>query len=424
MSLKLINGWRCSVTVPTWPCVSSVVILALESNENQTHIWSIKLSKSTEEHHGVAPFLHRLLEAQVSESGWNDLSSLVAEAWIRLGRASAAMLISPNAAEELQVTCCRTVDGDTPQFSHMVVAQPFAILLDQGDIIEAMAETGLIGGLHVKVLIWPELAAAVIVQFPEDLDPNQETLHETLIATSRQLLARANDRAILLPHADLLEAMAEFAAGAGHEINNPLGSILGQTQILLKSEQSADRRQAFETIGAQAWRVRDMIGNSMLFARPPQPQKQRVNLVEVVQQTLEPFNKSAAEAGIEVHFATTADVIEVMVDRTQISTLISQLVRNSIESLRGADQEGSVSVTLRDDLPNIFELSVVDNGPGIISDEVRRHMFNPFYSGRSAGRGLGFGLCLAWQIVRMHEGIILHETPEAGGAAFHVAIPG
>ena len=382
------------------------------------------MSKSTEEQHGDTPFLHRLLEAQVSESGWDDLSSLVVEAWIRLAGASAAVLISPNGAEELQVTCCRAADGHVPQFSHLVIAQPFAILLDQGDIIEAIAETGLIGGLHVKVLPWPDLAAAIIVQFPEDAEPKQDALHETLISTSRQLLARANDRAILLPRADLLEAMAEFAAGAGHEINNPLGSILGQTQILLKSEQSTDRRQAFETIGAQAWRVRDMIGNSMLFARPPQPHKQRLNLVEVVQQTLEPFDKSAAEAGIEIHFATTADVIDVVVDRTQISTLIAQLVRNGIESLRGADQDGSVSVTLRDDLPNTFELSVVDDGPGIISDEVRRHMFNPFYSGRSAGRGLGFGLCLAWQIVRMHGGIILHETPEAGGAAFHVAMPG
>ena len=224
-----------------------MVILVLEPNENQPHIRSRKLSKSTEEQHGAAPFLHRLLEAQVSESDWHDLSSLVVEAWVRLGGASAALLINPNAAEELQVTCCRAVDGDTPQFSQMAIAQPFAILLDQGDIIEAIAETGLIGGLHVKVLPWPDLAAAIVVQFPEDVEPKHEALHRTLTSTSRQLLARANDRAILLPRADLLEAMAEFAAGAGHEINNPLGSILGQTQILLKSEQSTDRRQAFET---------------------------------------------------------------------------------------------------------------------------------------------------------------------------------
>ena len=273
------------------------------------------------------------------------------------------------------------------------------------------------------VLPWPDLAAALIVQFPDVVEPAIERLQATLVPTCRQLLSRANDRAILLPRADELEAMAEFAAGAGHEINNPLASILGQTQILLKSEPSTDRKQAFETIGAQAWRVRDMIGNSMLFARPPQPQKSHINLVEIVQQTLKPFHKSATDADVEIHFATTADVIEVAADRTQLGTLIAQLVRNAIESLRGADQDGNVSVTLRDDLLTTVELSVVDDGPGIVSDEVRRHLFNPFYSGRSAGRGLGFGLCLAWQIVRMHGGLILHETPKNGGAAFHVALP-
>ena len=381
------------------------------------------MSISTEEQSGDRLFLHRLLDAQVSENGWDDLSSLVVETWIRLGGASAAVLISPNGADEMQIKCCRAVQGQALQFSDISRARPFAILLDQGDIIEAIAETGLIGGLHLMVLPWPDLAVAMILQFPEFVDPAQAALQTTLISTCRQLLSRANDRAILLPRGDLLEAMAEFAAGAGHEINNPLGSILGQTQILLKSEPSTERKQAFETIGAQAWRVRDMIGNSMLFARPPQPQKSQINLVEIVQQTLKPFHKSATDADVEIHFATTADVIEVAADRTQLGTLIAQLVRNAIESLRGADQDGNVSVTLRDDLLTTVELSVVDDGPGIVSDEVRRHLFNPFYSGRSAGRGLGFGLCLAWQIVRMHGGLILHETPKNGGAAFHVALP-
>ncbi len=381
------------------------------------------MSNSREELIGEKPFLHRLLTAQGSELGWDVLSQLAVEAWIRLGGATAAFLLSPASAEELHIDCCRAAEGQVPNFSRVSLAQPFAVLLNQGDIIEAVAETGLIGGLHVQVLPWPDLAAAMIVQFPEVIEPSQHALRATLIATCRQLLSRATDRAILLPRADVLEAMAEFAAGAGHEINNPLGSILGQTQILLKIEPSADRRQAFETIGAQAWRIRDMIGNAMLFARPPQPQKQLINLVDVVQQTLQPFDKSAADAGVEIHFATTADEIEILADHSQLSTLISHLVRNAIEAIRGADRDGSVSVTLRDDLPQIVELSVVDNGPGLLSDEVRRHLFSPFFSGRSAGRGLGFGLCLAWQVVRMHGGLILHDTPAEGGAAFHVAIP-
>jgi signal transduction histidine kinase len=378
---------------------------------------------ATEEQIGAVPFLHRMLHAQVAEFEWSVLSPLVVESWIRLGGASAAAIISPTGAEELRLECCRAVDGAPPQFSRISMAQPFSILLDQGDIIDAVGETGIFSGLNLQVLPWPDLVAALIVQFPEVVDSAQKPLQTTLISASRSLLSRAIDRSILLPKADMLEAMAEFAAGAGHEINNPLGSILGQTQILLKSEVATDRRQAFETIGAQAWRIRDMIGNSMLFARPPKPHKEHVNLVEVIQQTLRQFDKIAPDAGVAIHFAATADEINAVADRSQLSTLTAQLVRNGIESLAGANRNGSVSVTLRDDLANTVELSVVDDGPGIVEAEVRRHLFNPFYSGRSAGRGLGFGLCLAWQIVRNHNGLLLHETPKAGGAAFHVAIP-
>ena len=378
---------------------------------------------ATEEQMGADPFLHRLLHAQVSESAWSVLSSLVVESWIRLGGASAAVLLTANSADELLVDSCRSVDGMPPQFNNLRISQPWSVLLTPGDVVEAVGETGLIGGLNLQVLPWPELVSALIIQFPEVIPAPQSALYKTLISVGRNLLSQARDRSILLPRADVLEAMAQFAAGAGHEINNPLGSILGQTQILLKSEHATDRKQAFETIGAQAWRVRDMIGNSMLFARPPVPKKEQINVVDVVQQALTPIQKSALEFGVEIRFATSADEILIAADRTQLSTLISQLVRNSIESLQGANRDGCVTVTLRDDLPGTCELSVVDDGPGIVSDEVRQHLFSPFYSGRSAGRGLGFGLCLAWQIVRMHGGMILHETPEGGGAAFHIAMP-
>ena len=66
-----------------------------------------------------------------------------------------------------------------------------------------------------------------------------------------------------------LEALAEFAAGAGHEINNPVATIVGRAELLLKGETNPERRQALLTIGAQALRIRDMIGDLMVFARPP-----------------------------------------------------------------------------------------------------------------------------------------------------------
>jgi len=90
----------------------------------------------------------------------------------------------------------------------------------------------------------------------------------------------------VLPDAAKLEALAEFAAGAGHEINNPLATIIGRAQLLLKDERDPQRRQMLLSIGAQAYRIRDMIGDTMLFGRPPTPELQAVDLTLVVTDVL------------------------------------------------------------------------------------------------------------------------------------------
>ena len=84
------------------------------------------------------------------------------------------------------------------------------------------------------------------------------------------------------PDDDRLESLAEFAAGAGHELNNPVATIVGRVQLLLRDETDPARRQALETIAGQAYRIRDMISDVMLFARPPEGESCESDLVELV----------------------------------------------------------------------------------------------------------------------------------------------
>jgi len=382
------------------------------------------VSSQAAEQNRELPFIVRLLSAMNTSANWTTQAELAVEAWVRLGGASAAVLVSAAAGRSLQVVSFRKAVGSPLPPAWATIDHSFSVLLDHGATVEILAELGLLSGLQIQVHAWRDLCAALIVQHADETAAlSEDNPASTLAFVSRRLLANATDRSVLNPDLSLLDAMAEFAAGAGHEINNPLASILGQTQLLLKNEQSAEKRQPLETIGAQAWRIRDMIGNAMLFARPPKLLRRTLNLVEVVRDTLEPLVSDAANSGIELRLSCTSDSIVIAADRTQLGTLVAHLVRNSIEAIRAVEQTGEISVILQDGPQGCVELSVVDNGPGIVSEEVRRHLFNPFYSGRSAGRGLGFGLCLAWRIVQMHGGMILHETPGAGGAAFHVGLP-
>jgi signal transduction histidine kinase len=218
-----------------------------------------------------------------------------------------------------------------------------------------------------------------------------------------------------------LRALAEFAAGAGHEINNPVATIVGYAQQLLAGETDPDCRHALATIGAQAYRIRDMIGDVMLFARPPQPRPQDLDLAFVIHEIVSKLADEALAAAVNIHVQAEG-LIPILADPVQLRIVISSLLRNSFEAL---GQGGNVMIsasTIEELGKSTVRFSVADDGPGL-SDTEREHLFDPFYSGRQAGRGLGFGLSKVWRIVTLHEGRIEVDLPAAGGVAFAIHWP-
>lgn len=213
----------------------------------------------------------------------------------------------------------------------------------------------------------------------------------------------------IIPDSARMEALAEFAAGAGHEINNPLATIIGRAQQLLKDERDPQRRQMLQAIGAQAYRIRDMIGDVMLFGRPPQPELQEVNLSEIVTKVTSQLADSLTQSGCTV----TSDIPEKMMlhaDPTQLSIVVSELLRNSRQAL----QPNGGAIQIRATKTGEWSLlEVEDRGRGF-SEAERIHAFDPFFSGRQAGRGLGFGLPKCWQILRQHGGRIEIESSDGG----------
>jgi len=223
----------------------------------------------------------------------------------------------------------------------------------------------------------------------------------------------------VLPDAAKLEAMAEFAAGAGHEINNPLATIIGRAQLLLKDERDPQRRQMLLSIGAQAYRVRDMIGDAMLFGRPPTPELQDVDLAHALSAIL---SKLADDLATD-HCTVSVEIpngLTLKADSTQLAIVLSELLRNSRQALQSVGGgEIRVRVNPRDEFAII---EIEDRGQGF-SEIERQHAFDPFYSGRQAGRGLGFGLPKCWRIIGQHGGRIEIESAPAGPTIVRVAWP-
>lgn len=220
-----------------------------------------------------------------------------------------------------------------------------------------------------------------------------------------------------------LEAMYNLAAGAGHEINNPLGSIAGRAQLLLRDEADPERRRTLAKINAQAFRAHEMIADMMLFARPPEPVKCPVDLVQLADEVLQGLADDAQQRRTRLVRAAGEAPIEIHADATQLKVALKAICVNSLEALgSGGTIEVAVRRVATTNGAAETDMVIRDDGPGI-SPQVRRHLFDPFFSGREAGRGLGFGLSKCWRIVTNHGGRIEVESELGRGAQFTIVLP-
>jgi signal transduction histidine kinase len=216
-----------------------------------------------------------------------------------------------------------------------------------------------------------------------------------------------------------LDAMKELAYGASHEINNPLANISARAQSLLRDERDPERRRTLEAIHLQALRAHEMISDLMLFARPPQLERRPLDLAELVRQVASGLAAECERRGIELNIVVDGQPPPVDGDATQLAVAINALIANSINAL---GRDGSIRLAVSSSPDGGVQLQVEDTGPGI-PPEVRPHIFDPFYSGREAGRGLGFGLSKAWRIITLHGGTLSVDAPPTGGAVSTVNLP-
>jgi len=219
--------------------------------------------------------------------------------------------------------------------------------------------------------------------------------------------------------AEKLEAMAEFAAGAGHEINNPLAVIAGRAQLLLQEETDPERCRALALISVQAKRVYEMIADLMLFARPPEPVFDQVELISLVDRLIDAMQPQMAEHAVAIRRTGHREPLVIDADATQLNVALGALCRNAMEAI---GHDGQIEITL-DETDQVAIVRVRDNGPGL-SEAARRHLFDPFYSERQAGRGLGMGLPKCWRIVVTNHGGSIDVASQPGGETiFTITLP-
>ena len=209
-----------------------------------------------------------------------------------------------------------------------------------------------------------------------------------------------------------LGAIKQLTYGLSHEINNPLANISTRAQSLQRDEEDPARVATLQRIIDQVYRAHEMIADLMFYANPPQPTAKLCNLGELIERVVATFQDETQRQTIRMELSLPDDLIQLTVDETMVGEAVRVLIRNAMEAI---GCQGTIVVSLIQK-EGKTKIHVADSGPGL-SVEARQHAFDPYFSGREAGRGLGLGLCRAYRIARLHHA----EISLAGGPAGCVA---
>ena len=218
-----------------------------------------------------------------------------------------------------------------------------------------------------------------------------------------------------------LAAMGQMIGGFAHELNNPLTSILGMSELLQEGEAPESVRKQMVVLQQQARRAAEIVQNLMYFSRPPAPGKTPIDLGELVQRTLHLHAYSLRKNNITVDFLKETSVPAVSGDAHQLMQVFLNLILNSEQAMREVRDRGTLRIRMENQEKSV---SVIfqDDGPGI-SPEILPNIFDPFYTTKRPGRGTGLGLSISKAILREHNGNVEATSGPGGGAVFTVTLP-
>ncbi|MGA8764396.1 MAG: PAS domain S-box protein, partial [Candidatus Sulfotelmatobacter sp.] len=217
-----------------------------------------------------------------------------------------------------------------------------------------------------------------------------------------------------------LAAMGAMIGGVAHELNNPLTSILGVSELLQDSQTSDSARKQIIMLQQQARRAAEIVHNLTYFSRPPSPGKSKVDLGEVVERTLNLHAYSLRKHNIMVDFLREPTLPLVQGDPHQLMQVFLNLILNAEQAIREVRDRGTLRIRLAGNGASV-SASFQDDGPGI-SPEILPSIFDPFYTTKRPGRGTGLGLSICKSVLKEHNGTVEAANAPGGGAVFTVIL--
>jgi PAS domain S-box-containing protein len=241
-------------------------------------------------------------------------------------------------------------------------------------------------------------------------------IHFLVKDIEQQRLMRAQ-----LAQADKLASIGELASGIAHEINNPLGIILGYTQFMLRHQpKEAPLYEDLSTIEKHTRHCKSIVEDLLNFARTSRPKKELCSINAIIDEVIQFIQQHTNNNQVQIRASLDPDLGSLHVDRKKIKQVLINLIMNARHAV---GTNGEITVTTYTDRPlgNAI-LKVADNGAGIENKNLSR-IFEPFFSTKPTGEGTGLGLSVSYGIIKNHGGHIDVHSEAGKGTTFTIHLP-
>lgn len=237
-------------------------------------------------------------------------------------------------------------------------------------------------------------------------------LEQRVAERTRQL----EEKQAQIIRAEKLAAVGRLAASVAHEINNPLQAIAIYLQLLTDESLSAGGQQRLDVVGQEFNRIAHIVGRLLDFQRPKEGQRQPVHVTETVDYVIMLAEKQLQRTGVTLVQNLPDDLPAVLVVENQLKQVFLNLILNAAEAMPDG---GQLTITACHDTKKLY-VEFADTGSGL-SAEVQAHLFEPFYTTKADGSGLG--LAVSHEIIANHGGELTIDSMPGVGATFTVMLP-
>ncbi|MBI4180885.1 MAG: PAS domain S-box protein [Chloroflexi bacterium] len=222
-------------------------------------------------------------------------------------------------------------------------------------------------------------------------------------------------------HINRLASIGELVAGVAHELNNPLASVIGYSELVLSGELSPAMKSDIEVIHSNAQRAVTIVRNLLAFARRQEPQKRLLNVNDLIRHVMEMRGYELKVGNIEVITEISDELPNVLADSQQLEQVFLNIILNAEQAMLEAHNRGCLTIRTRA-RRGMVNIIFTDDGPGIPEENLWR-VFNPFFTTKPPGKGTGLGLSICHGIITQHNGRISAESKLGEGATFLVELP-